>query len=125
MNFPMIISIQRRGERDMFLTNSVIHNVRAVSRKHALNKALSMSPKVMPIIRDLEAEGIPVTIEAKFLDTLTPGTRVRFVRLDWVVAEDVVRGNIFIQHDTLGNTFPAVGLTEHSWTRLDHIIAVL
>ncbi len=40
------------------------------------------------------------------------------------IREDVVR-MCFIQTDTLGNSFPAVVLTEHSWTPLSHVLEVL
>jgi hypothetical protein len=57
--------------------------------------------------------------------TVWLGDKVRFdTHSNIGIREDVVR-MCFIQHDTLGNSFPAVVLTEHSWTPLSHILEVL
>lgn len=56
--------------------------------------------------------------------TLTIGDRIRFVRPDNVVVEDVVR-DCFTHHDTLGDCYPAVVLTEHSWTPLSSCLEVV
>lgn len=57
------------------------------------------------------------------------GQRVRFKRLDGVVVEDTVRG-CFWQHLHLAPwgedlIYPAVVLTEHSWTAESNIEAVV
>lgn len=57
--------------------------------------------------------------------TVKVGDRVRFdTNSNIGIREDVVR-MCFIQTDSLGNVFPAVVLTEHSWTPLSSILKVL
>ena len=57
--------------------------------------------------------------------TVWVGDKVRFdTHSNIGIREDVVR-ECFMQDDSLGNSFPAVVLTEHSWTRLSHILEVL
>lgn len=57
--------------------------------------------------------------------TVCVGAKVRFdTHSNIGIREDVVR-TCFIQQDTLGNSFPAVVLTKHSWTPLSHILEVL
>jgi hypothetical protein len=53
------------------------------------------------------------------------GDRVRFdTNSNIGIREDVVR-TCFMQTDSLGSTYPAVVLTEHSWTPLSHVMEVL
>ena len=49
------------------------------------------------------------------------GDRVRAVALDGNEFTDVVRGG-FMQHNTLGHTFPAVILTVRSWVALSDLL---
>ena len=71
----------------------------------------------MTNITGLTQNGIMLTVKV--------GDRVRFdTHSNIGIREDVVR-TCFIQTDTLGNAFPAVVLTEHSWTPLSHILKVL
>lgn len=57
--------------------------------------------------------------------TVKVGDRIRFdTNSNIGVREDIVR-ECFIQTDSLGNSFPAVVLTEHSWTPLASIVVVL
>lgn len=57
--------------------------------------------------------------------TVWLGDRVQFdTNSNIGIREDVVR-MCFMQHDSLGNSYPAVVLTEHSWTALSSIIQVL
>jgi hypothetical protein len=57
--------------------------------------------------------------------TVSVGDRVRFdTHSNIGVREDIVR-ECFIQSDTLGNWFPAVVLTEHSWTPLSSVLDVI
>ncbi len=57
--------------------------------------------------------------------TVHVGDRVRFVRLDGVVVEDVVR-DCFYQTCSADPRllFPAVVLTEHSWTALSSLVGI-
>jgi hypothetical protein len=56
--------------------------------------------------------------------TVKVGDRIRFdTNSNIGVREDVVRA-CFIQHDSLGNSYPAVVLTEHSWTPLAHVLDI-
>ncbi len=55
--------------------------------------------------------------------TVRVGDRVRFdTNSNLGVREDIVRA-CFVQTDSLGNSFPAVVLMEHSWTALTSIVA--
>jgi hypothetical protein len=57
--------------------------------------------------------------------TVKAGDRVKFdTNSNIGIREDVVR-ECFMQHDSLGNVFPAVVLTEHSWTPLSSILGVI
>jgi hypothetical protein len=61
---------------------------------------------------------------------LTDGTRVRFLRPDGAVVEDIVRGGVFQQMSLLepygpNEYFPAVVLTHHSWIAADQITEIL
>ena len=71
----------------------------------------------MKRITGLNKSGKAITVKA--------GDRVRFdTNSNIGIREDVVR-EAFIQHDSLGHSFPAVVLTEHSWTALTSIIEIV
>lgn len=54
--------------------------------------------------------------------TIRVGDKITAVALDGAAFDDVVR-TCFMQHDSLGNVYPAVVLTTRSWSALGDIVS--
>lgn len=56
------------------------------------------------------------------------GTKIKFKRMDGVVAEDTIRGfctiAIFLEPYARNQSIQAAILTEHSWTALKDIVSI-
>ncbi len=55
-------------ERQQWMVQTTNHNVAAVSRKHALNKALKLAPHILMAAKDRENDGWPTEWSAKLLE---------------------------------------------------------